>query len=411
METIGRVNLSGIRSRLRAREDPEHSVVIPRRLEVILKVAERCNIACTYCYFFDARNTDFERRPALISMETIEHVAAYLLNAARKHRLEVIQIDLHGGEPLLMKRERFDDMCSRLTRELQEVVDLRISLQTNGMLLDDLWIDLLGKHGVFVGVSLDGPQEVHDLRRVDHDSRGTYDRVIVGIKRLQARLPDRLGVIVVLNPETDGTVLYRHMVHDLGLKRLHIIAADETHDTAGVDGHQTVGDALCKIYEQWLQDNDSSIHIRFVGKSVRRILCGRDRLAEEEAVICDSLAITVDSDGHVGPDDDLRNALPHLFRGRYNVLDSTLNDFVCSSEIQALIGQIRRLPFQCADCCWKKVCRAGEVLGGPIQRYSSARAFDNPSVYCKQIQGLLEVVCESALRRGHAPASILENIA
>lgn len=393
------------------REEPEHSVAVPRRLEVILKVAERCNIACTYCYFFDARNTDFERRPPLISVETIDQVAAYLLDAARKHRLQVIQIDLHGGEPLLMKRDRFDDMCSRLTRALQQVVDLRISLQTNGMLLDDSWVDLLDKHGVFVGVSLDGPPEVHDLRRIDHDGRGTYDRVIAGIRRLQDRLPDRLGVIVVLNAEADGMVLYQYMVHHLGLRRLHFIAADETHDTAGMHGDETVGDAICKIYEQWLRDNDPTIHIRFVGKSVRRILGGRDRLVEEEAVIHDSLAITVDSDGHVGPDDDLRNVLPHLFRGRYNVQDSTLNDFVCSGEIQALVGQLRRLPLQCADCCWKKVCRAGEVLGGPIQRYSFARAFDNPSVYCQQIQGLLEAVCESAVRRGHAPASILENIA
>jgi uncharacterized protein len=221
MATIERVNLSGIRSRLRTVENPAQPAVIPRRLEVILKIAERCNIACTYCYFFDSRNTDFERRPPLISVETIDHVVAYLLDAARKHELQVIQIDLHGGEPLLMKRDRFDDMCGRLTRALHQVVDLRISLQTNGMLLDDLWIDLLVKHGIFVGVSLDGPREVHDVHRVDHDGRGTYDRVVSGLKRLQARLPDRLGVIAVLSPHVDGAVLYQHLVHHFRIPRDH----------------------------------------------------------------------------------------------------------------------------------------------------------------------------------------------
>lgn len=411
MATIEKVNLSGIRSKLRTVSNPVQPAVLPRRLEVILKVAERCNIACTYCYFFDARNKDFERRPPLISVETFDHVVSYLLNAAREHELQVIQVDLHGGEPLLMRRDRFDDMCSRLTRALRQVVDLRISLQTNGMLLDDLWIDLLVKHGIFVGVSLDGPREVHDPHRVDHDGRGTYDRVVAGLKIAQARLSDRLGVIVVLNPRADGAVLYRHMVHQLGPRNLHFIAPDETHDGASMKDDNTVGDVLCRIYEHWLRDNDPSIRIRFVGKSVRRLLGGRYKLDEEEAIISRSLAITVDSDGHVGPDDDLRNVLPHLFRGRYNVQDSTLSDFICCSEIQDLAKQLSRLPPQCTDCCWKKVCRAGEVLGGPIQRYSAARAFDNPSVYCKQIQRLLEAVCESAVQRGHAPAIILENVA
>lgn len=208
MTTIERVNLSGLRSRLRAGDGPQHQAVVPRRLEVILKVAERCNIACTYCYFFDPRNTDFESRPPLISVETIDHVAAYLLNAARRHQLKVIQIDLHGGEPLLMKRDRFDDMCRRLTRTLQPVVDLRISLQTNGMLLDDLWTDLLVKHGVFVGVSLDGPPEVHDLRRIDHDGRGTYVRVVEGLKRFQARRPDWTAM-AMWGPMTICETFYR----------------------------------------------------------------------------------------------------------------------------------------------------------------------------------------------------------
>src|SRR5438105_10663432 len=80
-------------------------------LEVILKTVERCNIACRYCYFFFGGDTSYERHPPCITRATVNEVAGFLKAGAVDLGIDKLQIDFHGGEPLMQKLCDFDWMC------------------------------------------------------------------------------------------------------------------------------------------------------------------------------------------------------------------------------------------------------------------------------------------------------------
>ncbi|CNK53996.1 galns arylsulfatase regulator (Fe-S oxidoreductase) [Yersinia kristensenii] len=81
-----------------------------RHLEIILKVSERCNINCDYCYVFNKGNSAADDSPARLSNKNIRHLVCFLQRACQEYQIGTIQIDFHGGEPLLMKKESFTNM-------------------------------------------------------------------------------------------------------------------------------------------------------------------------------------------------------------------------------------------------------------------------------------------------------------
>lgn len=159
-------------------DNPAIEFLLPKwsRLEVVLKVTERCNIDCTYCYFFNSTNQDFKDHPAYIKYETIKDCAVFLKNSVEEAGVKFLQIDFHGGEPLMMKKHRFDEMCNLFKDHLEGIVDLKFAMQTNAMLIDDEWLKIFAKHEIGIGISLDGPKHIHDIHRIDHRGRGTYDQ-------------------------------------------------------------------------------------------------------------------------------------------------------------------------------------------------------------------------------------------
>ena len=115
-------------------------------LEVILKITERCNLDCDYCYFFNAGDDSYKKHAAFISHDTVALLVRRLEEFAGEHKLQKIAIHLHGGEPLLMPKARFDRICEEIRSSLTPIVDLSMTIQTNGMLVDLEWIEIFNRH-------------------------------------------------------------------------------------------------------------------------------------------------------------------------------------------------------------------------------------------------------------------------
>lgn len=173
----------------------------------ILKTVERCNIDCTYCYFFNRTDTSYKFRKPYISEEVIKKWVAFANQSIVEQNIEHITIGFHGGEPLMQSKESFEWMCQYIKNNLSPV-SCQFTLQTNGMLIDEDWLKIFHKYNVGVGISLDGRKEFNDRFRIDKRGRGTYDRVVEKIKLYQ-RSPlmkntDGPGVLSVVNPEESG---------------------------------------------------------------------------------------------------------------------------------------------------------------------------------------------------------------
>jgi uncharacterized protein len=107
-------------------------------LGIVLKLTERCNINCSYCYYFNGLDQSFKSRPAKISQDTIVSVGNFLKQGAKDLNLKEIVVGFHGGEPLLIKKATFEWICDFLTDLLCPYLTVKFNLRKDSIILQSI---------------------------------------------------------------------------------------------------------------------------------------------------------------------------------------------------------------------------------------------------------------------------------
>lgn len=135
-------------------------------LGLVLKLTERCNLNCDYCYYFNGLDQSFKTKPPLLKEEILEQIIIFLKNGIKTAGINKMRITLHGGEPLLMPKQKFKVLCQKLYHNLNpQLEELVLTIQTNGVLIDEEWIEIFKELSINVGISLDGPSYYNDIHR------------------------------------------------------------------------------------------------------------------------------------------------------------------------------------------------------------------------------------------------------
>lgn len=372
-----------------------------QHLEIILKLSERCNINCTYCYVFNKGSSISDDAPPALTEESIADFRKFIDRAHDEYDIGTLQIDFHGGEPLMLKKQRFAHLCEELLQTRRPGSTLSLALQTNGILVDDGWIDLFRRYDVFVSVSIDGTRAVNDRYRLDKRGRGTYDRTVAGLRRLQAahrdgRLPYAPGVLSVINPEACGAETYRHFVDDLGVRGFDFLLPDDSYDDAPVDD-DGIGRFLTGALDEWIRDGDPSIRVRIFHTHLARLLGAADAgVLGHTPTVSGTYAFTVGADGIARVDDTLRSTADPIFDPIGHVADSSLGEILSSPafrQYEAIGGQ---LPEACGSCIWNRVCSGGRI----VNRFSRQQRFDRKTVYCGATRRFLSRASSHLLNMG-----------
>lgn len=378
------------------------------RLEVILKTVERCNINCSYCYFFQGEDKSYKNHPPFITWNTIENLTKFLIEGIQQLQIKSIQIDLHGGEPTLQKKTDFDRMCQHFRSYLDPLIELSLALQTNATLIDEEWIQLFSKHRVLIGISIDGPKEINDRFRIDHKGLGTYDRTVEGLKKLQAAAEDKkiekIAALCVINPKNDACDLYNHIVHELHIQQLDFLLPDYTHHNFLNENPDEYGKFLCDLFYAWADDDDPLIRIRILNSALSLLTGGKTHLKGFGPTIDKIEAITVSSNGDLSPDDSLRSGIPHLMN-KHNISSISLSKFFTTPQMQTVIQASKDSPTVCKSCCWENVC-AGNAL---ISRYKQ-KNFNNASVFCSWLKNFYTYVVEYLVKNGFSADKIKDTL-
>lgn len=151
-------------------------------LHIVAKpIGPSCNLDCSYCFYLE--------KEALFSAGAdlwmpVEVLAAFIRNYIRAQPTPVVEFVWQGGEPTLAGVE-FYQQAIDLQKQYAGGKVITNSLQTNGTLLTDEWCRFLKQHNFMVGISLDGPREIHDHYRRDRGGNGTFDRVMHGLRLLK----------------------------------------------------------------------------------------------------------------------------------------------------------------------------------------------------------------------------------
>lgn len=162
--------------------DPAPASDIAAGIHVLAKpIGPVCDIKCEYCFYLEKRAL-FDRNEHYRMPDAV--LAAYIKQYVEAQPTPVAEFVWHGGEPTLLGIDFFRKVIE-LQAPYRDHKEIRNTLQTNALSLDDAWCEFFKANDFFIGVSLDGPQDLHDRYRKDRHGKGTFERVMAGVRLLQ----------------------------------------------------------------------------------------------------------------------------------------------------------------------------------------------------------------------------------
>ena len=141
----------------------------------------RCNLDCAYCFFLK-KDRLYPGSTFRMSDEVLE---AYIRQTIEAHQVPEVTVAWQGGEPTLMGLDFFRKAVALEKKYAREGMRIENTFQTNGVLLDDDWCEFLREEGFLVGLSLDGPRELHDAYRRDRRGGSVFDKVVGAVRLMQ----------------------------------------------------------------------------------------------------------------------------------------------------------------------------------------------------------------------------------
>ena len=351
-------------------------------LQFTLKVASRCNLACTYCYVYETGDNSWRERPRIMPDEVFDAAVRRIVEHCRLSGQTEVDVVFHGGEPSLVGRSRFERWCDALREATRPIGALRLSMQTNGTLVDERWAAVFKAHAITVGVSIDGPPPVHDVARIDHRGRGSHARVMAGIEALRtAGLPIHLLSVVQLGRDPIG--IHEHLV-SLAPSSIAYLMPDQTWDSIAtvheIHGPTPCADFLLPILDHWWASGSMDLTVQPFKAMARAILGGRtgvDFIGNNPYNY-----VFVEADGSIEGLDVLRVCQPGLAATGLNVRTHRFVDVVNRSALhRRMLFEGMELPHYCVGCPEAKTCGGGYVP----HRWRRATGFDNRSAWCADL--------------------------
>lgn len=236
-------------------------------------IGPRCNLDCRYCFYLEKEALYPGAHSWRMSDDLLERYIAEYLGAHRREHGPAVSFAWQGGEPTLLGLDFFRRVVELQRKHCPPGLSVENAFQSNGVLIDDDWARFLAQHRFLVGISVDGPAEIHDRFRVDKHGQGTHARVMAAIGRL-ARHGAEFNTLTVVNrlnslyPEA----VYRFLT-GIGSRFLQFIPLVEREAPAGSglslaeppDAQpggcpvtpwsvlpEAWGRFLCGVFDQWL---------------------------------------------------------------------------------------------------------------------------------------------------------------
>ncbi|WP_136808714.1 anaerobic sulfatase maturase [Desulfosediminicola flagellatus] len=340
-------------------------------------VSYRCNLGCHYCYYLcKSEQFDLSFQPSLMTDHMLE---AYINEHIAACKGDLVNFSWHGGEPLLAgtgfyrRVVEFQKKHNTLGRKITN------GIQTNGTLINDEWGAFFAEHNFTVGISIDGPQELHDHYRRTVDDRDTHQSVMQGWKYLR-KYTIPTDILCVVN---DLNVMYPLQVYrylkDIGGKYISFLPLVERSVSGSPQDvtersvqPEAFGAFLCTIFDHWLKHDIGDVKIQVFEEATRtafkqehslclfRPVCGDIPVLERngDLYFCDHF---VDQQHLIG-----------------NITEHQLAELLESASLKALgAAKMNTLPQRCKTCEVLSMCN-GEC---PKNRFVTVPGEDNSINY------------------------------
>jgi uncharacterized protein len=231
-----------------------------------------CNLDCAYCFFLD-KEIFYPGSKFRMSDDVLEQYIRQLIEA---HQTDAVNIAWQGGEPTLMGLDFYRRAMTLVEKYRRPGMRFLHTLQTNGTLLDDEWAAFFKEHNFLIGISLDGPRELHDVYRVDKGGQPTFDKVLRGLRLLQKHGVEFNVLTTVNRVNADYPLeVYRFLRDEVKTDWMQFIPVVERINADGLTLYQQgtavsdrsvqpdqFGRFLIAIYDEWVRHDVGKIFVQ-----------------------------------------------------------------------------------------------------------------------------------------------------
>jgi len=232
---------------------------VPKAFHIMAKpTGSACNLNCDYCFFLKKENL-YPGSSFCMSDQVHE---AYIRQLLEAHQVPQVTVAWQGGEPTLMGLDFFRRSVELQKKYAKPGTRIENTFQTNGILLNETWCQFFHENNFLIGLSLDGPQKLHDMYRKDRVGRGTFDRVVAAARLLQTHKVE-FNILCTVNSKNSNHPLdvYRFFRDELGAHYVQFIPIVERDNETGYQEGSKVTDRsvqpeqfgrfLIGIFDEW----------------------------------------------------------------------------------------------------------------------------------------------------------------
>jgi len=244
-----------------------------REFQVFAKpVGSICNLACHYCYYLEKGRLYAMDESVRLSDEILER---YIVQHIEASTDPVIQFSWHGGEPTVLGPDYFRRIVTLQRKHQPAGRRIVNGIQTNGTLLDEDWCRFLAAEHFAVGLSLDGPQEMHDRYRVTKDGRPTFEQTVRGYRLLQKHAVSCEILCVVSACNVLHPIEVYRFFKQLNAQYISFLPLVERDPGAhrGVSDRTAAPDAwggfLCEIFDEWMTRDIGRVKVQIFEEAAR----------------------------------------------------------------------------------------------------------------------------------------------
>lgn len=367
-----------------------------------------CNLDCSYCYYL-AKEELYPGSDFRMSRDVLEEFTRQYIEA---QPVPEVVFGWQGGEPLLMGLDFFRQAVALQERYRRPGMRILNTLQTNATKLDDEWCAFLARHEFLVGVSLDGPEALHDAYRVDKGGGPTFRSVMAGLRLLKAHGVEWNALTTVHAANAPHPLdVYRFLRDEAGAPFIQFIPIVEHRPGLGLTDRSVSAEAygrfLATVFDEWVRRDVGKVFVQIFDVALAAWVGAPPGLCVF-AETCGT-AVAMEHNGDL-------YACDHFVQPGHrlgNLRDHTLADMMDSSP-QRTFGEDKRdtLPRYCRECEVRFVCNGG----CPKDRLATTPDGEpGLNVLCagyrrffNHIRPAMEYMAD-ALRRGRPPAAIMEH--
>lgn len=383
-------------------------------------VGPACNLKCGYCFYYEKKNILKNTK-----IMTYDVLVKYIKDYISSNPSQEIIFGWQGGEPTLAGLEFFTQVIE-LQNKYKGSKRILNTLQTNGILIDKEWAKFLKENQFLVGISIDGPEEIHNQFRVNNEGKGTFETVMKSIHLLKKEKVE-FNTLTCIHKYNwmKGKEIY-YFLKSIGSQFLQFIPIVERVGESRSDGLKLVhpgdndaevtewtllpeqwGYFLNAVFDEWVQQDVGKIFVQMFDITLAGWM-GIDPPLCVHSKTC-GRAVILESDGSIYSCDHF--VYPEFYLG--NIMETTLLEMM-ESEFQNKFSQEKlNLTEKCKKCKYVFTCNGG----CPKHRFVSILNEEKKQNYlCKgymifyrHTEPYMKYMVEQ-LRRGQAPANIINEI-